>query len=76
MTENVKDDFVSGAKANFIMQFDDSQPTGIYDMQQEDNESDPAVMKVYSINGQYAGTNIERLPKGLYIVNGKKMVVK
>lgn len=76
MTENVKDDFVSGAKANFVMLFDDSQTTGIHDMQEEGNKSAPVVMKVYSINGQYAGTNIERLPKGLYIVNGKKKVVK
>lgn len=34
--------------------------------------------KVYNINGQCVGTNanIDRLPKGLYIVNGKKVVVK
>lgn len=32
--------------------------------------------KVYSISGQYVGNTTEGLPKGLYIMNGKKMVIK
>jgi hypothetical protein len=31
---------------------------------------------VYSIQGQYMGESTTNLPKGLYIVNGKKMVIK
>lgn len=29
---------------------------------------------VYSLDGRYLGTNVEKLGKGLYIVNGKKMM--
>ena len=32
--------------------------------------------KVYNVNGQMVGTSIQNLNKGLYIVNGKKYVVK
>lgn len=32
--------------------------------------------KVYSINGQYMGTSLNNLPKGIYIINGQKKVVK
>ena len=34
--------------------------------------------KVYSILGRYVGknTNLEQLPKGAYVVNGKKIIVK
>jgi|GEM_PF-3275554 len=32
--------------------------------------------KVYSINGQYMGTSLNKLPKGIYIINGQKKVVK
>lgn len=30
--------------------------------------------KVYNVNGQYVGTSLEALPKGLYIVGGKKVL--
>lgn len=32
--------------------------------------------KVYNIQGRYLGTSLEGLDKGVYIVNGKKVVVK
>lgn len=32
--------------------------------------------RVYNINGQYVGTTLNGLSKGVYIVNGKKVVVK
>lgn len=35
-----------------------------------------AVKRVYNLNGQYMGNSTEGLPKGLYIVNGKKMVIR
>lgn len=31
-------------------------------------------VKVYNVNGQYVGTSLETLPKGLYIVGGKKVL--
>ncbi|MFC2713144.1 MAG: subtilase, partial [Segatella salivae] len=30
----------------------------------------------YNLNGQYVGTTLNGLSKGVYIVNGKKVVVK
>ncbi len=32
--------------------------------------------KIYNINGQQMGTDASSLPKGIYIVNGKKFIVK
>ena len=32
--------------------------------------------RVYSVSGQLMGTSTEGLPKGIYIMNGKKFVVK
>jgi len=32
--------------------------------------------KIYDISGRYFGTDVTRLPKGLYIMNGKKFVVE
>ena len=30
--------------------------------------------KVYNLSGQYVGTSLEALPKGIYVVNGKKVL--
>lgn len=32
--------------------------------------------KVFNLNGQYVGTSTEGLAKGVYIVNGKKVIIK
>ena len=32
--------------------------------------------KVYNLNGQLVGTSTEGLSKGVYIVNGKKVIIK
>ena len=32
--------------------------------------------RAYNLNGQYVGTTLNGLSKGVYIVNGKKVVVK
>lgn len=32
--------------------------------------------KVYNLNGQYVGNNVKTLQKGIYVVNGKKFIVK
>ena len=34
----------------------------------------PAVRGVYSLDGRYLGNDVSKLGKGLYIVNGKKVV--
>lgn len=33
-------------------------------------------MKVYTLNGQYVGSTLTNLPKGVYIVNGHKLIIK
>ena len=33
-------------------------------------------MKVYNLNGQYVGSTLNNLPKGVYIVNGHKLIIK
>ena len=35
-----------------------------------------AAVKVYSLDGVYLGHSVSNLPKGIYIVNGQKVVVK
>ena len=32
--------------------------------------------RVYNLNGQYVGTTLNGLSKGVYIVNGKKVIMK
>ena len=32
--------------------------------------------KVYDLQGQCVGTSLKGLPKGIYIINGKKVVIK
>ena len=51
----------------------DDTTTGITDVDVNVNVSNN---KVYSINGQYMGTSLNNLPKGIYIINGQKKVVK
>lgn len=48
-------------------------PTGIDGVEAGDAN---AVKRVYTISGQYVGTSTEGLPAGLYIVNGKKQIIK
>lgn len=35
----------------------------------------PIQIKVYNLNGQYMGSSINNLPKGIYIVNGRKLII-
>ena len=53
----------------------DSDVTGISNVETEDSNILDNV-NVYSVNGQKVGTSLEGLPKGIYIVNGKKFIVK
>ena len=62
---------VSNAKISMF--FDET--TGISDIKSKTKVDSDAV---YNINGQYVGKNIDlnKLPKGVYIINGKKKIVK
>lgn len=40
------------------------------------NVKTPADGRIYTIDGRYAGTDSNRLAKGVYIKNGKKIIVK
>ena len=56
-----------GAKINF----GDDETTGI------ENIVIPTAIsnqKVYNLNGQYVGNDLKAMPKGIYIVNGKKVI--
>lgn len=56
-----------GAKINF----GDDETTGI------ENIVTPTAIsnqKVYNLNGQYVGNDLKAMPKGIYIVNGKKVI--
>lgn len=48
-----------------------SEVLGIRDLQNNDVKNDN---RVYSIDGRYLGTSLDVLPRGLYIVNGKKVI--
>lgn len=38
--------------------------------------ADAAEYGVYSVTGVYMGTEVENLPAGIYVINGKKIIVK
>lgn len=47
--------------------------TGIENVEASEKKTDG---RVYSISGQYVGNTVEGLSKGVYVVNGKKIVIK
>ncbi len=53
---------------------DDDTPTGISEVGAGSETN--TVKRVYTLGGQYVGTSTEGLPAGLYIVNGKKQLIK
>lgn len=74
-TKNRMTESMFGYQANLF----DGEATTIIKV---DNEViDPSTIHfnnkgVYSLSGQYMGNSVEGLQKGIYIVNGKKMVIK
>ena len=79
------DDFATNGAARYIFSFDDD----IVELDENGNEVTaidrldgetvaPLVSgsKVYNMAGQYVGQSVDGLTKGLYIVNGKKVVIK
>ena len=75
-----KDTTIKGLRAYFIINgngggakinFGDDETTGI------ENIVIPTAIsnqKVYNLNGQYVGNDLKAMPKGIYIVNGKKVI--
>ena len=66
----------AGKPFSFVMDEEGKgEPTGIVDVNLKENVK-VNNNKVYGINGQYIGTSLKNLPKGIYIINGQKFVVK
>ena len=73
-----KDNSPSKASEFSISLFDDSSTTPIETIKEDDLNRDTSG-KVYSISGVLMGNNaadLNNLPKGIYVVNGKKYVVR
>lgn len=49
--------------------------TGIEALPQETNEVNDKIDKIYTIDGRYVGNDVKTLPKGVYIIGKKKMVI-
>ncbi len=61
------------ARSAFGMQLGDNFTTTI---QLPDDFMIPEDSKVYNLNGQFVGVDADNMPKGVYVVGGKKVVVK
>ena len=77
------DDFVASARYSFafdddIVEYDDmgNEATAIDKLDGEDITPLPNNYKVYNMSGQYVGNSVNGLAKGMYVVNGKKYVIK
>ncbi|MBM6992400.1 MAG: leucine-rich repeat domain-containing protein [Prevotella sp.] len=73
-------DYVAAAKGNMTMldwidAMNEQPTTRIVVIQAQTSETSDN-NKVYNINGQYVGDTLTGLPKGLYIVNGKKHLIR
>ena len=75
-----KDTTIKGLRAYFIINgngsaakinFGDDETTGIENIVTPTTISN---QKVYNLNGQYVGNDLKAMPKGIYIVNGKKVI--
>ena len=62
-----------GASKVKICVIDEDEPTGITDLV---DEAANASGKVYNLQGVVVGNTTEGLPKGVYIKNGRKIIVK
>lgn len=80
------DDFENFTESKYIFAFDDEgitefdengeMVTSIDRLDGEDLTIDASNCKVYNMSGQYVGSSLNGLSRGMYIVNGKKFVVK
>lgn len=62
--------YYSGSSAKINLTFN-NETTGIHTV-----ETTLENGKIYDISGKYVGTQMKNLPAGLYIQNGKKLIVK
>ena len=73
--DGIKDNYyvtVSNGTYKVVAGNDDwSLPTGIASVK---TQAKTATSRVYSVNGSFAGTDLNTLGNGLYIVNGKKIM--
>lgn len=53
--------------------YTDDTTTSVYEFENKNTQDN---LRVYNLNGQYAGNSLEGLAKGVYVVNGKKVVKK
>lgn len=53
--------------------YTDDTTTGVYEFENKNTQDN---LRVYNLNGQYVGNSLEGLDKGVYLVNGKKVVKK
>lgn len=53
--------------------YTDDTTTGVYEFENKNTQDN---LRVYNLNGQYVGNSLECLDKGVYVVNGKKVVKK
>lgn len=66
--------YFSGVSANLAkLNISQSTETGISTVEQDDEEEDG---KVYNLKGQQVSSDLSSLPEGLYIKNGKKIIVE
>ena len=61
---------INGSTAGAALNLSFGDATGISGVAADAEKN----VKVYNVNGQYVGTSLEALPKGLYIVGGKKVL--
>ena len=75
--ENQPDATQAGAKITYFFG-DENETTGIEDIDMVPASVGKAQQNVYSLNGQLVrqGLSVEGLAKGIYIVNGKKVIIK
>lgn len=62
----------SEGDAKLTIQLDDSDVTVIEAT--ENHSTVTAASAIYSVDGVYMGTDLKALPKGVYIINGKKVI--
>jgi hypothetical protein len=75
VTLNYEDNSSQTALKSLVsIDFTYDSSTGISDINAD--HPDKVDQRVYHINGQYVGDTTDRLPHGVYITNGKKIVVK
>ncbi len=75
-TPLVHDHFDNGAKPNYVLAFDSGETTGITELVETTRPTTEGTTRVYGLNGQRVGDTVNGLPAGVYIVNGKKYVVR